>query len=56
VGLAVAWAPLRRVLTSPVVPFALLAAVALVLLARGQETAALVAAAAVAGVALSGST
>ena len=55
-GPAVAAPPLRRVLTSPVVPFALLAAAALALLARGQQTPALVASAAVAGVALSGST
>ena len=53
---AVAAPPLRRVLTSPVVPFAVLAAGALLLLARGQDTPALVVAAAVAGVALSGST
>jgi hypothetical protein len=55
-GLAVAAPSLRRVLTSPVVPFAVLAAAALALLAGGHGTAALVAAAAVAGVALSGST
>ena len=55
-GLAVAAPPLRRVLTSPAVPFALLTVVALALLAHGQDTPALVAAAAVAGVALSGST
>jgi hypothetical protein len=53
---AVAAPPLRRALTSPVVPFALLAAAALVLLACKQDTPALLAAAAVAGVALSGST
>ena len=52
----VAAPPLRRALTSPVVPFAVLAAAALVLVARGHDTPALVAAAAVAGVSLSGST
>lgn len=55
-ALAVAAPPLRRVLTSPAVPFAVLAVTALVLVARGHDMPALVAAAAVAGVSLSGST
>jgi hypothetical protein len=48
--------PLRRAVTSPVLPLVLLAATAFALLGRGSELAALCAAAAVAGVALSGST
>lgn len=53
---ALAAPSLRRTLTSPVVPFVLLAAATLALLARGHAVPALIAAAAVAGVALSGST
>ncbi len=48
--------PVRRALTSPLVPLALLSAAAVLLLAAGASPAAVTAAAAVAGVALSGST
>ena len=46
----------RRPLTSPVVPLALLTAAGIILLAAGRQPAGLCAVAAVAGVALSGST
>jgi hypothetical protein len=49
-------AAVRRAVTSPVVPLALLSALTLALLREGFETAALCSSAAVAGVALSGST
>jgi|1185.fasta_scaffold93392_2 hypothetical protein len=48
--------PAGRVLTSPVVPLALLSVLTFALLGEGFEVAGLCAAAAVAGVALSGST
>jgi hypothetical protein len=48
--------PVGRALTSPGVPLALLSALLFALLAQGFESAALCASAAVAGVALSGST
>jgi hypothetical protein len=48
--------PARRPLTSPVVPLALLTAAGIILLAAGRQPAGLCAVAAVAGVALSGST
>jgi hypothetical protein len=48
--------PARRPLTSPVVPLALLTAAGVVLLAAGRPLAGVCAVAAVAGVALSGST
>jgi hypothetical protein len=47
---------LQRAVTSPVLPLGLLALLTAVLLRAGLETAALCSAAAVAGVALSGST
>ena len=47
---------LRRASTSPLVPLALLSAASAVLLATGRQVPALCAVAAVAGVALSGST
>jgi hypothetical protein len=49
-------AAVARIVTSPLLPMAVLAAAALALLLGGHQTGALAAAAAVAGVSLSGST